>query len=266
MSEEKKRRKRIVTELKYPLPDKHISFDSYFGIISAYVVASSNGKKEVGYKELEPYIKVNSNVVSGCTKFFHHLGLIEPGQKSSRYKSTSLAEELHNAIKWDNPELKKSTLAKILENTWFWNQTKQYLEVNKTSTRDQLIQKLGLGCGADPVKHKRAIEKLIDFMQTADLIQEKDEKFELSTKISQPLENQSIEKYQEPSIENKPKDDTVKLENKTMGFSIGKINLSFGLLINPETSEEQIRKTVRTVVDELEKIQKEKEASKDDTG
>ena len=48
MSNEKEHKKRIVTELKHPLPDKNISFESHFDIISAYVVASGKGKNEVG--------------------------------------------------------------------------------------------------------------------------------------------------------------------------------------------------------------------------
>lgn len=258
MSEGKESKKRIVTELKFPLPDKNVSFKHHFDMISAYVVASEKGKKEVGYKELIPYIKFHQNWVSGCNKFFLHLKLIEQNEKNNKYKSTSLAEELHNAHQWNDEELKKSTLAKILKDAWFWNQTKQYLEVNKTITRVQLIQKLGLGCNADPDKHKKALERLVDYMQTAELIREKEGKFELSTQTSHP-KNKIIEKNQEKSTQdNSFNTNNTESKNHIATLPVGSFNLSFGVMINPETTEEQIRKSIRVVVDELEKIQKEK--------
>lgn len=186
MSEEQKQpKKRNVTELKYPLPDVRVSLDSQFDIIAAYVVASNNGKNHVGYKELAPYIKVDSTMVSGCNKFFQHLGLIKPSEKSGKYVSTKLANELHNARKWKNDELLKTTLQKILETSWFWNQTKQYLEVNESTTKNELTQKLGLACGADPQKHRRALDKLIEYLQNAELILEDNGNFKLNTSITE---------------------------------------------------------------------------------
>lgn len=259
MSEEKESKKRIITELKHPLPDKRISFDSQLDIVSAYVVASNKGKNEVGYKELAPYIKIDPVLVSGCNKFFQHLGLIEPGQKFSKYNSTPLAEELHNAKQWDNEELKKSVLSKILQNAWFWNQTRQYLEVNKTATKDQLTQKLGIGCGADPQKHTPSLNKLIEYLQIADLIKENNGKFELNTKLSSDKEYQVIEQEQKENLPQKIKVDSNVSKTNITNSNNNSISISLGLMINPETTEEQIRKAVRTVVDELDKIQKEKE-------
>ena len=55
-----------------------------------------------------------------------------------------------------------------------------------------------------------------------------------------------------------------KLKDSITTFHACSVNISLGLLINPETSEEQIRKTIRTVIDELTIMQKEKEESKYD--
>lgn len=260
MSEEKEPKKRSVTELKFPLPDSHVSFDSQLAMISAYVVASNNGKSHVGYKELSSRIKVSSVYVSGCNKFFQHLGLIEPSDSSGKYKPTALAIELHNAKQWDKDELTKATLRKSLQNSWFWNQTKQYLQIYKKANSGELIQKLGIECGADPQKHKGAISKLIEYMRNAELIKEDDGHFILTdidmqpSPISEGLQNS---RYQIVSdVQNSPPNQN-KISNQT--------RINFGVLINPESTEEQIRKAVRIVVDELEKIHTKKEESEDGT-
>lgn len=259
MSDEQKpsQKKRTKTELKHPLPDNRVSLDSHFDIISAYVVASSNGKNPVGYKELESFIKINSTLVSGCNKFFKHLGLIEVVEKTGKYKPTVLAEELHKARQWNDDNLKKSTLEKIIKNSWFWTQTHQYLQINKTASRDELIQKLGLACAADPKKHHNAIDKLIEYMQNAELIKENEGKFILNSERQDPQNNQTNSNTYEEQTQNSP--EPLKNKTQTIYKNETQFGINFGIIINPETNEEQIRKAVRTMVDELYKIQKEKE-------
>lgn len=253
MSEEsKEQKKRIVTELKFPLPDVRISFDSHFDIISAYVVASSNGKDPVGYKELEPYVKMDSTMISGCNKFFQHLGIITPSEKNGKYLPTNLAIELHNGHKWKNDEQTKSTLRNILDKSWFWNQTRQFLEVNDTTTRSELIQKLGLTCGADPEKHTRALDKLIEYMQFAELIKDTDGKISLNASLSS-------QSNAPPKLLVPAKDDLSDSIQNTADERIIPIsslpNVTLGITVTPDMSEEQIRKTIRIVIDEINKIQ-----------
>lgn len=256
MSEEKEKKIRIVTELKYPLPDVRLSFDSQFDIISAYVVASGGIKSPVGYKELKPYVKVDATMVSGCNKFFQHLGLIKPSDKTGKYTPTDIAVELHNGKKWKNENVVKNALRKVLDSSWFWNQTKQYLEINESATKEELRDKLGFICGADPQKHVRALDKLIEYMQFADLIKENDGRFVISdTYTHAPPSQEESHKKTESKIISKPQHST----NEEITVTSKQIGINFGIMINPETTEEQIRKAVRTVVDELEKIQKEKE-------
>lgn len=254
MSKEKEQKKRAVIELKYPLPDVRVSLDSQFDIISAYVVATNNGKKHVGWKELAPYLKIIPQSASGCNKFFQHLGLIEVSEKNRKYAATKLASELHNANKLKNNELIKSTLRKILENSWFWIQTKQYLEVNESVSPEELIGKLSIGCGADLQKYKYALKKLVEYMQSADLIKENNSRFELNIKLPGNIENQSAEQTQ--SAELKPQNNFNKSNKNTTAIHSDSINVYFGVLINPQMTEEQIRKTVRIVLDELQKNSK----------
>ena len=262
MSEKKERKKRTVTRLKHPLPDVRISFDSHFDIIAAYVVASDNGKKEVEYKELAPYLKIALQTVGGCNKFFQHLGLLTPSEKGKSYTPTKLAIDLHNARKWKNDQVIKSTLRQILKHSWFWIHTKQYLDVNGSVNREDLIRQLGLECRADPQKHKLALSKLIEYIQNADLIKENSGRFELNSESFQNSEN-GID-MSSPAKKPTLQDNYSKPKDSTTTFHTGSVNVSLGLLINPETSEEQIRKTIRTVIDELTAIQKEKEESKYD--
>lgn len=255
MSEEQKdQKKRIVTELKFPLPDVRVSFDSHFDIISAYVVASNNGKDPVGYKELEPYVKIDSTMVSGCNKFFQHLEIITPSDKIGKYLPTNLAIELHNGRKWKNDELTKSTLRKILDKSWFWIQTRQFLEVNETTGKAELVQKLGLMSGADPDKHTRALDKLIEYMRFAELIKEVDNKISLN--ISLPSESKDSPTLQSQE-QNSDKQSVTPVESH-MPVS-GLPNITLGIMITSDMTEDQIRKNVRTIIDEIKKIQSEEQ-------
>ncbi len=251
MSEGKEKKKGANAELKYPLPDKRISLDSHFDIIKAYVVASNNGKNPAGYKELEPFNKIITTLVSGCNKFFENLEIITKSEVG-KYLPTEKGIDLCKALQWKDENLIKEAMQKIVESTWFWNQTKQYLMINEHVTRDELIQKIGLNCEADPQKHTRSLDKLIEYMMTAKLIVEKDGKFILGK--TEKHENGSKPKILlDPNKVEESKSNIVKPV-----YNSSEINMSFGLLINPETSEEQIRKSIRVIVDELEKIQQEK--------
>ena len=253
MSEEKNQ-KIIKIELKHPLPHVGVSLNSQFDIISAYVIATNNGEKNVNWKELGPYLKIDPHVVSGCNKFFQHLGLIKSSEKSRKYISTKLAHDLHNAHKSKNNELMKSTLRKILESSWFWIQTKQYLDVNDSTSKDELVQKLCIGCGANSKKHMPALKKLIEYMQSADLIKENNNRFELNAKLTTNIENQGTEQMQ--SAELKPENNFNRSNKNITPIHSDSINVSFGLLIDPQITEEQIRKTIQIVWDELQKISK----------
>ena len=259
MSEEKDQKKIIKVGLKYPLPHVRASLNSQFSIISAYVVATNNGAKYVSWKELEPYLKTDPHMASGCNKFFQHLGLIKSLEKNQKYSSTKLALDLHNAHKSKNNELMKSTLHKILESSWFWIQTKQYLEVNESASEGELVQKLCIGCGADLKKHMSALKKLIKYMQSAALIKKSNSRFELNTKLPTNIENQGTEQMQNTEL--KPQNNFNGSNNDITPTHSDSINVSFGLLIDPQTTEEQIRKNIRIVLDELQKISKKKDGN-----
>ena len=254
MSKEKNAAKRTIMVLKHPLPDIHASLKSQFDIISAYVIATGNGQKEVVWRELAPYLKINARIVSGCNKFFQHLGLIKISSKSKKYAPTKLALEMHNARKLKNNELIKSTLQMILYDSWFWIQTKQYLEVNESVRRDELIQKLAISCGADIHKHVRALRVLIEYMLSSDLIKESNGRFELNTNLSIKIENQDAKQAQATEL---TRQDGFNESNKDVAITHSNpINVSIGLLVNPQMTEEHIRKSVRIILSEIQRISK----------
>ncbi len=239
-------KKRVVTSLKFSLPNVNLGFDSHFEIIKAYVIGSNNGKKPLGYNDLKSLLDFNPDSVSGCNKFFEHLGLIQAAEEQKgKYLPTQKALELFPSLKWKNDTESKSLMKTIVLDSWFWEPTHQLLEMKESVIEQELLEKLGMHSGADPEKHVRALHVLIEYLKYADLVKEHDGKLVLgNVNVSQTMtkkdetikKDQGVEEKIEPSL-------AIKLDG-----------INIGLLISPEMTEEQIRKTIRIIVDELSKI------------
>ena len=259
--------KRTRTELVHPLPDKGTSIKSHFDIIKAYGVAYNAQKRPLTYEDLEPYIRLEPNSISGCNKFFESLSLLTR-HGGGKYIPTPLAIELYNQIKWENePEIKR-LLSQAVRGSWFYDSAKSVFEVNNQLTEDELIKKLGLFCGADPEKHTRPLRIIIDYLRYIDTIEENDGKLSFvdggkttSTSVQAVAVAVSENRKSEGSTQGVSKsisDSTALSQNNDVSkeqirFGLNSeqfiVNLNFN--IGPDTSEEHVRKIIRAVKEEL---------------
>jgi hypothetical protein len=241
MNEQKESNKksRARSKLKNPLPDVRISFDKHFEIIKAYAVASDEGKKPISYRDFEKLVSINPQIVSGNNEFFENLGLIKEVEKQrGRYIPTDITLELNNELKWNKTEEAKTTLKKLLSTSWFWNSTKQLLEVKQSVTRTELQEKLGYDSGADPKKHLPALNVIMEYLIYVGLIKEQDDKL-------------TFGEVEIPSTKPKEK---IELERTIARAESIVPPIIFGVLVSPEMSEEQIRNAVRIILDEQKKL------------
>ena len=251
-SEETKKTK-IRSTLKYPLPDSRISFDKHLEIIKAYVVVSKNGQESVTYKSFKNVVDFHPNVISGNNEFFENIGLIREveGQRG-KYIPTEKAINLFNALKWKKEEEVKSFLKEVLSPSWFWNLTKQVLDVNVSATRTELRDKLGYESNADPKKHNPSLNVLIDYLLYAGLIKEDEEGKLIYT--NPEVHNETPTEAQHETSE-RPRTKPIAKEGKLPVSLNGTIpQLVLGIMLTSDTSEEQIRKFIRIIRDEWKKL------------
>lgn len=245
---EKKKRPRLLT--KYPLPSNDLSFEKHLDILKAYVVSSKEGKEPVSYNNFKTLVDVNPLKISNNNKFFENIGLIK---NIDRSKGTYIPQEatlrLYNALKWDKKEEISKILKETLTDSWFWNSAKQLVELKGFVSKKELKDKIGYDVSADPKKHNNALSILIDYLLYAELLKEEDGKISFKIISKKPPVDQH-DTNAGPMILAK-KEDLSKNENKNIPCQPS--NIMIGILINPEMSEEQIRKVIRIVKEELSK-------------
>jgi len=170
--EEKKTKKRIVAKLKHSLPSYKITFEKHFEILKAYVVASKEGKEPLSWKDFQKIVSINSHYVSANNKFLEELGLIkEAERKPGKYSPTEKTVEFSKAKDWDE-EQAKSILRKLVSSSWFWQSTKQLLDIRGKIPKNDLISKFGVDSGADPKKHFPSLNILVEYLKYVELINE----------------------------------------------------------------------------------------------
>lgn len=166
--------KRAITKLKHPLPSYDTSFEKHFEIIKAYVVASNEGSKPVGWKDLEGIVSIDPSKVSANNKFFCDLGLIKEAEKQrGKYFPTKNAIDFAKIKDWDEDEA-KSILRELILKSWFWESTRQLLEVRKKVSEKELLGKLGIDSRADPEKHLPSLKVIVEYLKYVELIREED--------------------------------------------------------------------------------------------
>jgi hypothetical protein len=174
MNEEKlkKQPKRVFTRLSYPLPSYHLNFEKHFEIIKAFVELSKDGKRSVCWRDFKGLVSVDPHYVSANVKFFESIGLIRAAEKErGKYYPSEEAIKLSKAKVW-NAEEAENILRQLIMNSWFWQSTKQLLNVrNGKCSKDDLIRKLGVDSGANK-KHLSSLNILIEYLKYVELIKE----------------------------------------------------------------------------------------------
>jgi len=239
------------TRPRYPLPDGQTPFDKHFEILKAYVEASENGEQPVSYVQLKGLVTVPPERVSGNNKFLESIGLIAEAKDSrGKYLPTQRTVNLVNALKWDEQRA-KGILTDVLSDSWFSRSARQLLAVRQKVTRSELTAKLGFDAGADPRRHVSSLDVLVSYLVRAGLIDEVDGSLTSGTESGQEGEPVTVTGASSTEDTSRPASD--------LAFHAFGVPVLFGILITPETSEEAIRRAVKTVADELMKAAREQE-------
>lgn len=267
---EPSKRTRVVTQMKYPLPDSRTDFDPHhLKIISAYASLSMNGSKELKYTDFSlTSLGFNNQFVSGNNKYLENIGLITPCG-GGNYKPTQDCIDYNNSNKWNKLEDAKKTLKKLIIETWFWRETQALLELNKICTKEELIQQLGHIAEAEPEKHKRSLRTLIDYLLYVSLINLTEETGEIRLSdnngridisfAKQPITSEQSTLTAQPITKEAGEEELIKIEIpqekiKRPEISLKNqvnVNVSIEVKISPETSKDDIKGKIEALIEAL---------------
>ena len=237
-------RVRGITQLKYPLPNPDISFERHWEILKAYVVTSKEGTVPVGYKDFGK-LTVSATTISANNKFFESIGFISKVDGSQgKYIPTPKALAIQKELTWKREANAKERLAELLLGSWFWESAKKILSMKGQVSESELIDQFGYDSGADPTKHRSSLGVLVEYLRYADLIIAQNGLIALGHSQdlrSEPLGDKGREGSQAESLKGDTTRSTSAIPNSVL----------FGILISAEASEDQIRKTVRIVLEEI---------------
>ncbi len=236
----------IITPLKYPLPAAAVSFERHPEIWKAYVAASKDGKQPVSYSDFGN-LTVSPANVSGNNKFFEHLNLISKVEgELGKYLPTLDAIEICRDLTWKRDDKVRSRLAKLVSRSWFGESAKTLLAIREKVTEDELVKHLGYDSGADPRKHARSLKTLVEYLKFSELLKTEDG-FLFMSNSHVPPHTEVKDLTESPvSIHSEPVE-------QTQRSTIGNPQVLLGVLVTPENSEEQIRKVIRILLEEIPK-------------
>jgi len=228
------KRKRI--RRKHSLPRGDIKFENEIAILKGFVEFSNKGKKPVKYDEIR-VIKVHKTIISSELNFFADIGLAEK-VKGSRYRPTSKTIDFVNNLNWGKEKKAKNVLRSVLLDCWFGKLVSKLLTISVEVTVDDLIQELGIEAEADPEKDKKSVERLVEWLEYANVI-EMDENKKVTLKQDSIL---APEEVQETTIET-----TKKEEKQLQKISKAEISISFLVQVTPQTKKEEIEKIIKII-------------------
>jgi hypothetical protein len=233
---------RVVSQLKYALPSLAISFERHWEILKAYVLASKEGTVPVSYKDFGK-LTVSPTTISANNKFFESVGLISKFEGTQgKYVPSSAGIAIQRELTWKREANAKARLAELLRRSWFWESAKNIISMKSTATESELIDQLGYDSGADPTKHRSSLAVLVQYLRFSQLITDEGGLLSLAQNQSEP---DFVDKKQEKPVGEQEKPDV-------LPSSVGVANMiMFGVFISPESTEDQIRKAVRTILDEI---------------
>lgn len=234
---------RAMTQLKYPLPNPDISFDRHWEILKAYVLTSREGKVPVSYKDFGK-LTVSPTHISANNKFSESIGLLSRVEGThGKYVPTPQGIAIQRELTWKREQEAKNRLAELLVKSWFWESARNLISMREKVAENDLLEQLGYDSGADPMKHKASLGVLLQFLTYSDLISEEDGMLVMGQAALRPVSS-------EKSVLEKPANEQAKPEPSQRALGSG-TSVLFGVLVSPEMSEDQIRKAVRIILEEI---------------
>ncbi len=253
-----KKRTRNVTPVKYPLPFPYTAFEQHhIVILRAYAKLSYSGSKELKYDDFsKDFLGFNSQYVSGNNKFLEDIGLLESTKKQGYYKPTKDAIDLANDFEYEKFDNAKKIIKKHVENTWFHNSARAFLEMKKQVSKEELIKHLGYESKADLNRHKRGLDTLISYLAFAGLIEVDAETNEI--KIKGGIVEESSSDNDESNIHlntveviEQPKNEIITSKNEIFPSNNVNVNISIDVTITPEMSDMDIKNRIESILESL---------------
>jgi hypothetical protein len=174
---------RIRIKRKYPLPRSDISFGREIQLIKAIAEFSEKGCKTIDYKSVK--IGIHPTAISSELQYFESLGLVKK-EKNGKYSVDAKVIEFVDNLNWNKELEAKEILRNIVKESWFGSLTIKIIKIKGKVKKGELLSELGKEAGAHPVKDKKSIERLIEWMKYSELINI-DENQNITLKILQEI-------------------------------------------------------------------------------
>ena len=255
-----KKRTRNVTPVKYPLPFPYTAFEQHhIVILRAYAKLSYSGSKELKYDDFsKDFLGFNSQYVSGNNKFLENIGFLESTKKQGYYKPTKDAIDLANDFEYEKFDNAKKIIKKHVENTWFHNSAKAFLEMRKQVSKEELIKQLGYESKADLKKHKGGLDTLVSYLAFAGLIDLDSATNEIKIvdgitedKISFLDNDESNLPLNSVEVIAQPKNEIIAPQKEIFPSNNVNVNISIDVSITPEMSEIDIKNRIELIFEAL---------------
>jgi len=242
MARKDNQKKMMRSKKKFSLPQKRMSFENELAVLKGVVEFSEKGNKPVTYKDIKiPGVCLTN--VSSELSFLRSIDFLRDGDKRGTYIPTPQAINFVNNLNWNKEAEAKRILRQMLLKAWFGNLTIRLLKIKELSIED-LISELGKEAMADPKKDRKSIERLIEWLKYAEIIEiSEDNKVNLKEAIPTIVE---VEKPQIKSVMEK--------ESK-MAINI---NLLFLVEVNSQTKKEDIIKIIKTIKSAIQEVERDK--------
>lgn len=225
----KLKRKRL--KRKYSLPRADITLEREIEILKGLVTFSEDGKKPVKYNEIT--IGIHPTAISTELNFFASINIAEK-KKGGKYIPTQFAKEFITTLDW-NEQNGKEMVGNFLLATWFGKIVNNMLTIKRELDINNLISELGRIAKADPKSDRKAIKRLLEWLQFGEVI-EIGENGIVKLKRRARLK---VEKPEEKLV--------IRKEEEIISPHKGKINILFVVEITPETKQEDIKKIIKAI-------------------
>ncbi|MFQ5977302.1 MAG: hypothetical protein ACE5OZ_04115 [Candidatus Heimdallarchaeota archaeon] len=243
---EERRRQRTTYDLKYSLPDTRSKLKQHLDIIRAYALKGQDKETSLSYKDFEGLITFTTQYVSGNNNFLHEIGMLESAKGRGQFRPTEACLNFAQALEWGDNDAAKRILHDLLKEIWFTESVRELLLVQGPASEDAILRKLGVDSSASKDQHLPALKIILDYLVYSGIIKEENGHF----RLVDPVVNETQTKYTSVHSE-RPATHENHLKPVAVRTSDFSHNVVLGILVSSDLSEEQLRRTIRIVLDEI---------------
>jgi len=227
-------------EEKEFLPFAELQMSKQLDLLKVVVKKYTKENAPIYYRDVSD-IHATKPRVSGSLSFFAKIGWLEQHSKGKYIPSSSLIQYFEGLDK----EKARQELAQILiTQSKVAEKIKFFVEQKGNVKKEEIIKYL-VSQFRFLERHKKSIERMIDLLLMLKILKT-DEK-------GQYTSEDVIQEIQEDQKHNSK--ERIKLVNAKEGLNI--CNICIGIMLTPEMPEEQMRRAIQIVLEEIRKMEKE---------